>query len=238
MARHIKFLALAHDSKILASHTHWDKENREDYEAQLGNVFKTGQWGELMGGAKRKFELTSNENVYCIELDAQRRVYVCVITKMYPKRHIFSSSSGSRDPRLMTEFRGYVEGQLRLESVSAPEKGLRRALKPFLKALASRFDDLEGIDKVAATQAKAESVKKAISTTLDSALRRADHVDGLSESTSLLLESTKQFDDQAQQMKRAMCCRRLKWIAMVVGGVLLILTVVAVSVYFALFYKK
>jgi hypothetical protein len=170
----------------------------------------------------------------------------------------------------MTEFRGYVEGQLRLESVSAPEKGLRRALKPFLKALASRFDDLEGIDKVAATQAKvrratlhihskrcmrwaihptfqalsfywqlqAESVKKAISTTLDSALRRADHVDGLSESTSLLLESTKQFDDQAQQMKRAMCCRRLKWIAMVVGGVLLILTVVAVSVYFALFYKK
>ena len=101
-----------------------------------------------------QFELTSNENVYCIELDAQKRVYVAVITRLYPKRHIFSSSSGAKDPRLMTEFRTYIEGQLRHESVAAPERGLRKSLRPFLKQLASRFDDIEGIDKIAAAQAK------------------------------------------------------------------------------------
>ena len=37
MARHIKFVAQCHESKYLASHTTWDRENREDYEAQLGN---------------------------------------------------------------------------------------------------------------------------------------------------------------------------------------------------------
>lgn len=104
-----------------------------------------------------QFELTSNENVYCIELDAQKRVYVAVITRLYPKRHIFSSSSGSKDPRLMTEFRAYVDSQLRGESAAAPERGLRKALRPFLKQLASRFDDIEGIDRVAAAQAKVRS---------------------------------------------------------------------------------
>lgn len=101
-----------------------------------------------------QFELTSNENVYCIELDSQKRVFVAVITRLYPKRHIFSSSSGAKDPRLMTEFRTYIEGQLRHESVAAPERGLRKSLRPFLKQLASRFDDIEGIDKIAAAQAK------------------------------------------------------------------------------------
>jgi len=57
MARHIKFVALCHDNKVLASHTHWDREYREDYEAQLGNVFKTGQWGELVEGNKKKVRL-------------------------------------------------------------------------------------------------------------------------------------------------------------------------------------
>ena len=31
MARHIKFLALAAEGKVVASHLHWDKENSEDY---------------------------------------------------------------------------------------------------------------------------------------------------------------------------------------------------------------
>ena len=54
----------------------------------------------------------------------------------------------------MTEFRDHIEAQLRHESVSAPDRGLRKTLRPFLKQLASRFDDIEGIDKVAAAQSK------------------------------------------------------------------------------------
>ena len=58
----------------------------------------------------------------------------------------------------MTEFRAHVEAHLRLESLSAPERGLRRTLQPFLKQLASRFDDIESIDKVAAVQGKVRLV--------------------------------------------------------------------------------
>jgi hypothetical protein len=101
MARHIKFLALAHDSKILASHTHWDKENREDYEAQLGNVFKTGQWGELMGGAKRKFELTSNGAFAGLALPWMSAVdqtlrYVLLCWLLRPRQKTFTASSSMR----------------------------------------------------------------------------------------------------------------------------------------------
>jgi len=42
--------------------------------------------------------------------------------------------------------------QLRHESTAAPERGLKKTLRPFLKQLASRFDDIEGIGKVAAAQ--------------------------------------------------------------------------------------
>lgn len=80
MARHVKFLALAHEGKVLASHVHWDKEDQEDYESVLKTIFASNGWAAVREQKKRKLELKSGENVYCIELDPEGRVFVAVVT--------------------------------------------------------------------------------------------------------------------------------------------------------------
>ena len=79
------------------------------------------------------------------------------IAALYPVRNIFSASASGRGgagsaagPRLMTEFRDFVALNYRHESVSSPEKGLKRSLKPILRELAARFDDLDSIDRIVA----------------------------------------------------------------------------------------
>jgi hypothetical protein len=79
--------------------------------------------------------------------------------------------------KLMAEFREYVAAQFTHTSVASPEKGLRKSLKPFLRALASRFDDLEGMDRIVAAQVKLDRVQ----TVMVQAIHRASENDALLE---------------------------------------------------------
>jgi hypothetical protein len=68
----------------------------------------------------------------------------------YPIRHIFSSTSASSfSPKLMTDFAAHILKQHAHESVASPPGGLKRTLRPFLKDLAMKFDDLDSIDSKA-----------------------------------------------------------------------------------------
>ena len=96
--------------QILASHLHWDKEASEDYEGACGaslarawlsgavasacaralppataaavlrQVFQSPGWAAVRESEKSKFELKAGPNTYCMEIDAEGRVFVVVIT--------------------------------------------------------------------------------------------------------------------------------------------------------------
>ena len=78
-------------------------------------------------GNKTKLELMSGRNIYAIELDADHRVFVAVVTDAYPMRHIFSG--GAPGARLMVDFKSHVLQNFTHESLSSPEKGLRKSVR-------------------------------------------------------------------------------------------------------------
>ena len=80
MSKHVKFVALAFDGNILASHTHWNMEDIEDYASVLGQIFKSPGWISARSSDKRKFELRAGGNMYNIEIDSDGRVFIAVVT--------------------------------------------------------------------------------------------------------------------------------------------------------------
>lgn len=213
MARHIKFVALAHESKILASYLHWDKEASEEYEDVLKQIFASPGWAAVREQNKRKLELKSNRNIYCIEIDLQGRVYVIVITDAYPIRYIFSSTSGGTTPKIMTEFHDFVVRDFRHESISSPEKGLKRSLRPYLKELATRFDDLESLDKINTVQAKVDNLKVLAEKNMVLMDEREGLLERQTDRSKNMSASAKQmFQTGSAASRRNACCGRRKYL--------------------------
>ena len=111
----------------------------------------------------------------------------------------------------MTEFRDFVALNYRHESVSSPEKGLKRSLKPILRELAARFDDLDTIDKIVATHNKAEQVVKQVGKALVRADERQNLLEGREAETRQLAESAKRLFTamtRAKYVTKGRCWRR------------------------------
>lgn len=234
MARHVKFLALAHEGKILASHVHWDKEDPEDYESVLKTIFGSAGWAAVREQKKRKLELKSGENVYCVEIDSDARVYVAVVTSKYPIRHIFSSSSAT-GPLLMAEFSNHILLHFKHESVASPEKGMKRTLKSFLRDLASRFDDLDGIDRIAAVQTKLDALQSAMARNLALADERESLLQRNVAATDRLARSAKEMFTRTSAVKRAAQCACVRNYVVITVAVLLLVVIAGLLVAAYLF---
>lgn len=231
MARHVKFVALAHEGKILASHVHWDKEDAEDYEGVLKTIFASAGWAAVREQKKRKLELKSGENVYCIEIDSEARVYIAVVTGKYPIRHIFTSSSAT-GPLLMSEFSNHVTLHYRHESVASPEKGMKRTLKGFLRDLAARFDDLDGIDRIANVQTKLDALQSVMARNLALADERQSLLMREVEATDRMARTAKDIFQKTAVVKRRMLCSCVKgYMLAIVVTIVVLLIAAGVIVY-------
>lgn len=159
-----------------------------------------------------------------IELDAAKRVYVAVVTEKYPTRYIFSSSSGvSASPRLMQELRDHVSALVAANggpasgssSISSPESGKSlfksKGLKTFLKTLASKFDDVDGIDKIAAAARRVQDVQRIMADNINQASERDGLLAGIDDKSKKLNQSAKSMFESSTALKRKSCCR--KWMA-------------------------
>lgn len=230
--RHIKFLALATGGRLLASHTHWDKEGRENYKETLLQIFASAGWQAIRAQNKTKLELKSGGNVYCLELDGER-VFCAVLTSAYPIRHIFSASAASGGgAKLMRDFAEHVSAAVPRESLSAPPGGLQRALARFLEGLAARYDDVEGIDKLARVQGSVKALQGTMANNLRLADERHTLLDREVDKTQQLAETSKSLFKRTAGMRSIMRCRRwtvILSIALIALAAAAIITIVLVG---------
>lgn len=81
-------------------------------------------------------------------------------------------------------------------AVAAPppvDASLRRALRPLLKELALRYDDLDSIDRIVAAQSKVAAVVDAASRTLKHADERSNLLEDREAQSAKLLDSSKRL---------------------------------------------
>jgi hypothetical protein len=183
----------------------------------LNTIFESAGWDAAKAGSKSKLELTSGNNIYCVEFDDadKTRVLLAVVSSNYPTRYIFSSSAGgSTSPRLMRELKENIEEQLAASS-GAPEKVLKRGLKPALKSLASKFDSLETLDVLMATTKKVQDVQRLMAANIATATERDTLLVGLQEKGETLKNSGKKMFESASAARYAsrMACIRTYSIA-------------------------
>ena len=214
----------------------------EDFEQVARQVFESAGWDSVLSEKKRRLQLASGANLFCIELDDAGRVYMAVTTGDYPTRYVFGSDSGvaTSSPRLMQEFKAFVAalppssgggsgaaasaGPLTVEA-----RAMKKALKPFLKTLAGKFDDIEAIDKLAAVRRKVADVQKVMGENLVRATERDTLLSGLEEKSQQLETSAGVMFKGASALRRHACLA--KWrIYIIIALLLLILGAVLVVV--------
>ena len=214
-ARHIKVLALCHEGKVLASHQHWgelDGELLSDFEATLRRIFSSAGWAQVRASGRRKLELREPGCLYPLELDAEGRVLVAITTVAYPTRRVFSAgppgspAAAEAGPRLMAELSAHVLASYARESLSSPEKGLKRSLRGFLKQLATRFDDLETMDKILATEGKAQALKATLHKSLAAADERSRLINEVEASSESIAKGAKDMFRAASKARSHARC--------------------------------
>jgi hypothetical protein len=190
---------------------------------------------------KRKLELREPGALYCLELDAEGRVYVAVVSPAYPTRCIFSAASGGGGGgtggggggRLFEEFAAHVLARHRAESLAAPDKGLKRPLRGFLRALAARFDDVASLDKIASVERRAEGLKADLHAALLAVDDRSRLLSTVEAQSSTLASSAKEMFTNARKIKslqRAACCRAFRRPAVCCSVCCLVLVLLGVTV--------
>jgi hypothetical protein len=121
----------------------------------------------------------------------------------YPIRHIFSSTSASSfSPKLMTDFAAHILKQHAHESVASPPGGLKRTLRPFLKDLAMKFDDLDSIDSKAQAAQSRSLASSAVSQPQDRGADERQKLLPREGVKSNLLQASRQVHNKSNTMQR------------------------------------
>ena len=133
----------------------------------------------------------------------------------------------------MSEFRDFVSLNYRHESVSSPEKGLKRSLKPILRELAARFDDLDSIDRIVSAHSKAQEVVKKVGVGLARAGERQNLLEAREEETKHLAESAKQLFTamkRAKYLTKGRCWRRYRCCCIIGSSIFFVLAAIAATI--------
>jgi hypothetical protein len=130
----------------------------------------------------------------------------------------------------MTEFKEYVSSKYAHESIASPDKGLRRSLKPFLRALATRYDDLETIDKITSAQAKLDRLTHVMVENVHLATERDVLIERVHSRSETLNAAARALFSTGQRIRRRKCCSCVSSYAILVVITAAALTLLALIV--------
>ena len=156
------------------------------------------------------------------------RVYVCVVSKSFPERLLFSVQGSGRDKgHLLAELRGVCEGVGRGGNNTLAL--LQKALKRELPLLMDRFSRPEGLDKLAMVQAKAKVVSTALQAVLVKATERDALLEDIETESKHIKESAKEFSDTSVKIRSGACWNI--WRVRVAVAVLILLILSGIAAY-------
>ena len=235
-------------------------ETAAEFEEVVREIFASAGWESVVADpGKRRLQLASGGSLFCIELDAAGRAFVAVTSADYPTRYVFGSDGGvaTSSPRLMQEFRAFVDA-LPVASggggggggggadggpaaaaagpASAEARALKKALKPFLKQLGAKFDDLEQLDKIAAVRRKVADVQRVMGDNLARASERDSLLSDLDHKAAALEASAHTLFAGAQRLRDYSCRAKWRSYATVALAVAVAATVVVLGLNYGTFH--
>ena len=120
-------------------------------------------------------------------------VYFVVTAQNYPQRTAFS---------LMEELKSGFKEQWAHEVDDALPRSLTKGTKRFLSSLASKFDNLEAVDKLSGVRAQVDEVTGIMNDNVTQMLKQGENLDVLSDKTNDLNYEASKFHKQSTTLKR------------------------------------
>mmetsp|Transcript_28571 Transcript_28571/g.98661 ORF Transcript_28571/g.98661 Transcript_28571/m.98661 type:complete len:239 (-) Transcript_28571:443-1159(-) len=223
MSGKVKFLAVSRSSDrvVVASYTHVSAGRGDDYLASVQQVLNAPGFASQVGSAS-KLHLDNGPNTFHLMTDDEL-VFIAITASDYPRRHIFSSSDGAKTGVLGELKDAFVATHADAARTCAAFGLSRACARPF-EALAKKYDDLRGIDKVANVRERVEEVTETMQENIAIVLANSDRVDQIDQKTEVLATSAHKFSKKSTALRKTMQCRYYKLNALIA---LIILVVIA-----------
>lgn len=225
VAKEIKFLAVARksDKAIIASHIQ-SSDKSYDYVANVSKVLQSPGWATVTSD---KLSLDDGPNMFYVSIDEAGRVYICITTKGYPSRYIYGTADGQTRGVLAELKRQFVE-RFGDASLTCPPNGLNSKASGMLRGLCGEFNDLSGIDKMAAVQGKVDAVKGVMASNINQALKNVDRLEDIDEKAVVLAETANKFKNTSGSLKRNMQWKYIRMVILMTVLVAAVLTIIIV----------
>jgi Synaptobrevin/Regulated-SNARE-like domain len=147
------------------------------------------------------------------------RVTTVVITsKEYPQRNAF---------KLLGELRNQFEEEFSDEFNSARASGLNKKTKAMFKALADKYENAGGTDRIANVTLQVEEVKGVMQKNINAVLKNRDNLETLLESSSNMRNDASTFQRSAVRVKNKLWWQNVR---LMIAIVVLLVALAAVIV--------
>mmetsp|Transcript_1062 Transcript_1062/g.1276 ORF Transcript_1062/g.1276 Transcript_1062/m.1276 type:complete len:262 (-) Transcript_1062:253-1038(-) len=145
--------------------------------------------------------------------------------------------SGLRYPsrvatQMLTEIYSEYKATFGIEAKTAVEKSLTRRSKTMLSNYCKKYSTIESVDKAAQIQSKVNAVKSKMQDNIADMLNNMERAESISNTAEELNEQANVFQKSSKTLKKTMRCKNNKMnliIALLVGGILLIILVPLIS---------
>lgn len=185
---------------------------------KLEKVLRSGRVGE-----HSRLTITDRE-VGSIHYDSDPAcLYLVVCSKDFQQRMAF---------KFLAEVRREFETQFGDEVSGARRSSLSRPAKPMLKALCQGYNSPGGVDKVAAVSLQVEAVKGQMNENIQSVLRNTENVETLLTQTDDMRNEANTFNRTAGAVKKKMWYKNLKWQALIIIALIVLICVIVLPVIF------
>jgi len=141
--------------------------------------------------------------------NGEGRIVGCVTTKDVKTRVVFAFLDGAES---------VVRGQ-------ADPRSTKKMLQQKME-----YHNDPANDKITAVQDSIDRAKDIMTDNVDKALARGDRIDTLHAKSVTLSEQADKFNKKAGDLKRQMCLRHAKFVAMAVGSVLVLVFIILIAV--------
>lgn len=130
--------------------------------------------------------------------------------------------------QLLTDLYSVFTPKFGAEAKTAQTNALSKKSKKMLQDIASKYDDLEKVDKAAALNSKVDEVKTQMSDNIAQILKNTEQAESIAERSEQLNEQASVFKKRSTELKKQMKCKNLKMTLILVGLVVGILAVILI----------
>lgn len=212
----VRFLAVGKvSSKLLVASLVNKDVPGMDLHKLAGKMMRSSKVSRAVPPADFRVALPGNAGYFVdMHIDGDDHCFMSITPPDYPRRLI--TAAGDDTPCLMNEFRRDFMDKLEDRFRAARlEDELFKPANRVLRALVTKYSNVQSLDKIRQLQARVEDVQMIMHENLSKAVDRGERLDVVAGKTETLADSSDLFHKRATKTARFMQCRYYKMIALV-----------------------